>query len=471
MIETFIVEQIKSNFHHIPTDDQEYALQNLALFLKDSNTQSAFILRGYAGTGKTTLISALVQTMDALKQKSVLMAPTGRAAKVLSLYSGHPAFTIHKRIYRQKKFTGELDNFQLNSNLATHTLFIVDEASMISNTFGGSMFGSGKLLDDLLEFVYSGEGCRLLLMGDTAQLPPVGEEMGVALSNSVLSCYGLKVYESDLKQVVRQLDKSGILYNATSLRRAIDADNCLAYPKLKANPFKDVIPVTGGDLIESISDCYSASGQDQTVVITRSNKRAHVYNMGIRNTILYYEDELCPGDALMVAKNNYYWMQGNSDVEFIANGDQCEVKRVHNERKLYGFRFADATLCFHDYNDVEVDATILLDTLHAESPALTESQSKKLYENIMEEYADISSKAKRLKELRENPYYNALQIKYGYAVTCHKAQGGQWKNVFLDQGYVDDKNISPDFYHWLYTAFTRATEKLYLVNFPTKNLE
>lgn len=471
MIEDYFADQIKLNFPHEPTLDQENALMALARFLTNRDSRSVFVLRGYAGTGKTSLIAALARTMDVLKQKVVLMAPTGRAAKVFSLYSDHPSFTIHKRIYRQKRFTGEMDNFQLNVNLSKHTLYVVDEASMIANARGGHGFGTGRLLDDLIEYVYSGEGCRLLLMGDTAQLPPIGEEMGIALSKGVLHGYDLTVHEADLKQVVRQFDTSGILHNATSLRMAINNEDCFEPPVIHVSGFEDMQSISGADLIESIADCYSHSGMDQTIIITRSNKRAHVYNMGIRNTILNYEDELCSGDILMVAKNNYYWLKDNKNIEFIANGDLCIVRRVRNTRSLYGFRFADATLCFHDYDDLEIETTILLDTLHSEAPALTEEQNKQLFQNILADYADVPLKADRMKKLKEDPYYNALQIKYGYAITCHKAQGGQWENVFLDQGYMPDENITPDYYHWLYTALTRATEKLYLVNFPEKRVD
>lgn len=472
MIDAYIADQIKSNFPHPPTLDQEKAIYSLAKFLTSRDSESAFILRGYAGTGKTSLVSALVRTMENLKQKAVLLAPTGRAAKVFSSYSDHPALTIHKRIYRQKKFTAELNNFQLNDNLAKHTLFIVDEASMISNEgFSGSSFGTGRLLDDLVSFVYSGEGCRLLLMGDTAQLPPVGEEEGTALATDNLRGYNLNVGEAELMQVVRQSETSGILYNATRLRQSMIEDDCFNPPIIKSTGFEDILPLSGTELIEAIGDSYNDVGMDQTIVITRSNKRANIYNKGIRNTILYYEDELCAGDVLMIAKNNYFWTKDCKEMEFIANGDMCVVRRMRHIRELYGFRFADVTLCFSDYDDQEIDTTILLDTLHSEAPALTREQNKLLFQGIMNDYADVSIQSERMKKLKNDIYYNALQIKYGYAITCHKAQGGQWQRVFLDQGYLSEDSITPDYYHWLYTAVTRATEHLYPINFPKDQLE
>lgn len=472
MVNTYLGQQIKTNFPYKPTFEQENVVKILANFLFCRKMDVLFLLKGYAGTGKTSLIGALVKTMDQLEQKCILMAPTGRAAKVFSHYAGHPAYTIHKKIYRQKSFSNEVDNFSINDNLHQHTLFIVDEASMIANDgLSGSMFGTGRLLDDLIQYVYSGQGCRLMLIGDTAQLPPVGEEESPALSVDALKGYGLEVYEGMLTEVVRQLHDSGILWNATELRRYIAEEDYFTLPPIRVEGFPDIKVVPGNELIETINDCYEQVGMDETIVVCRSNKRANIYNKGIRNTILYREEELESGDLLMVAKNNYFWTEGCKEIDFIANGDIAEVRRVRREREMYGFRFADVTLRFSDYNDMELEATVLLDTLHTESPALPKEMNDKLFYAVLEDYADITIKRERMKKMKSDPYYNALQVKYAYAVTCHKAQGGQWKRVFLDQGYMTEDMLSPDYFRWLYTAFTRATETLYLVNWPKEQTE
>ena len=430
------------------------------------------MLRGYAGTGKTSLVGALVKAMDKLQQKSVLLAPTGRAAKVFSAYAGHPAFTIHKKIYRQQSFSNEVSNFSINDNLTTHTLYIVDEASMISNEgLSGSMFGTGRLLDDLVEFVYSGAGCRLLLMGDTAQLPPVGEEQSPALVTEALKGYGLNVTEVDLTQVVRQVQASGILWNATQIRRLIAEEECYSLPKIKVSGFPDIKVVPGDELIETLTGCYEKDGMDETIVVCRSNKRANIYNKGIRAQILYREDELNTGDLLMIAKNNYYWTERYKEMDFIANGEIAVVRRVRRTRELYGFRFAEVVLSFPDYNDFEIEANLLLDTLHSDAPALPKTENDRLFYSVLEDYADITVKRERMKKMKADPHYNALQVKYAYAVTCHKAQGGQWQNVFLDQGYMSDEYLTPDYFRWLYTAFTRASKTLYLVNYPKEQIE
>ena len=472
MVNTYLGQQIKTNFPYKPTFEQENVVKILANFLFCRKMDVLFLLKGYAGTGKTSLIGALVKTMDQLEQKCILMAPTGRAAKVFSHYAGHPAYTIHKKIYRQKSFSNEVDNFSINDNLHQHTLFIVDEASMIANDgLSGSMFGTGRLLDDLIQYVYSGQGCRLMLIGDTAQLPPVGEEESPALSADALKGYGLEVYEGMLTEVVRQLHDSGILWNATELRRYIAEEDYFTLPPVRVEGFPDIKVVPGNELIETINDCYEQVGMDETIVVCRSNKRANIYNKGIRNTILYREEELESGDLLMVAKNNYFWTEECKEIDFIANGDIAEVRRVRREREMYGFRFADVTLRFSDYNDMELEATVLLDTLHTESPALPKEMNDKLFYAVLEDYADITIKRERMKKMKSDPYYNALQVKYAYAVTCHKAQGGQWKRVFLDQGYMTEDMLSPDYFRWLYTAFTRATETLYLVNWPKEQME
>ena len=471
MLNNDLSQQIKRNFSYKPTEEQENALNSFSNFLLSPSSEKIFVLRGYAGTGKTSLVSALVKTLGEVGRKCVLLAPTGRAAKVFSLYSHHPAYTIHRRIYRQRVFSGDMENFTLNTNLHRQTLFIVDEASMIANEgLSGASFGTGRLLDDLIEYVYSVPGCSLMLVGDTAQLPPVGEEQSPALSVPVLQGYGLEVTECLLTQVVRQAADSGILYNATLLRHSIMKDACFGLPSVRIGKFPDVKVIQGGDLIEAISDSYDKVGMDETIIICRSNKRANLYNRGIRNTILYREDELNAGDVLMVAKNNYFWGADCKELDFIANGDVAVVRRVRRVREMYGFRFADVVLRFPDYDDLELEVTLLLDTLHTDFPSLPREQGEKLFEAVFEDYAHLSSKRERIKKIKEDPYYNALQVKYAYAVTCHKAQGGQWQRVFLDQGYLTDEMVSPDCYRWLYTAFTRATETLYLVNWPKEQL-
>ena len=472
MINNYLERQIKENFPYQPTLEQEIAVKSLSEFLLSTLADEVFILRGYAGTGKTSLVGALVKTMDQLQQKSVLLAPTGRAAKVFSAYAGHSAFTIHKKIYRQQSFSNELNNFSINDNLSTNTLFIVDEASMISNEgLSGSVFGTGRLLDDLVQFVYSGQGCRLLLMGDTAQLPPVGEELSPALFTDALKGYGLEVREVDLTQVVRQVQESGILWNATQLRQLIAEDECYSLPKIKVTGFPDIKVVPGTELIEELNNCYDHDGMDETIVICRSNKRANLYNNGIRAQILWREDELNTGDMLMVAKNNYYWTEKYKEMDFIANGEIAIVRRVRRTREMYGFRFAEVALRFPDQNDFELDANLLLDTLHSDSPALPKADNDRLFYTVLEDYIDIPNKRDRMKKMKADPHYNALQVKYAYAVTCHKAQGGQWQNVFLDQGYMTDEYLTPDYFRWLYTAFTRATKTLYLVNYPKEQVE
>ena len=489
MINSFIASKIKENFGFVPTKEQSEAIAMMSDFLMSRRGMELFLLRGYAGTGKTTLVGALVKALTALKQPVVLMAPTGRAAKVFASYAGCPASTIHKRIYRQKTIT-DTESFSLNVNLSKHTLFIVDEASMISNDgLSSSTFGTGRLLDDLIQYVYSGEGCRLMLMGDTAQLPPVGNEESPALIPSLLASYGTHIFETTLTQVMRQLSESGILYNATMIRCKLMELNgievTMPYPEtppdstpssvIDSESFPDVRRLPGNELVESLETAYSRWGADDCMIICRSNKRANIYNQGIRNMILYREEELTSGDRIMIVKNNYYWIERlvreqhqAQPLSFIANGDIAVVRRVRRTRELYGFRFADALLSFPDYDDYEIETTILLDTLHSESPALTREESNQLFEAVMEDYADISQKKERYRKLREDPHFNALQVKYAYAVTCHKAQGGQWSAIYLDQGYLPPDSSAIDYYRWLYTAFTRATEQVYLVNWPAE---
>jgi len=502
IISIFVAKMIQDELkYHIlqalrlePTTEQDHALDVFSAFMLDSREHVVMILRGSAGTGKTTLAGAIVRAMSLLQQKLILLAPTGRAAKVFSLYSGHAAYTIHRRIYRQKS-VGDLSNFALNDNLNRDTLFIVDEASMIANQgYNESSFGSGCLLDDLMQFVYNGMNCRLMLIGDKAQLPPVGGQESPALMASVLRGYGMRVYECDLNQVLRQSEDSGILWNATRIRRERreERGERLVLPQIRLNGFADIQVVPGDELIEALASSYSRVGVDETIVVTRSNKRANIYNQGIRNTVLDREDELCRGDHLMIVKNNYYWtmrnddntiggnsgLQGNqhsssliSNFSFIANGDVAVVQRVRHVHEQYGFRFADVTMTFPDYDDYELTATVILDSLTTEAPALTREQQEQLYNAVLEDYAWVVRKDERMKKLKNDPYYNALQIKFAYTVTCHKAQGGQWAHVYLDQGYMSDDMLTPDYIHWLYTAFTRATEKLFLVNWPKEMLD
>ena len=479
--------QILQQFGFPPTPEQAQALDVFVQFMTDSNPHAVMILRGSAGTGKTSLSGAIVRTLRAVRQKVMLLAPTGRAAKVFSLNSGMPAYTIHRRIYREKAFAGVDGQFNLNDNLYADTLFMVDEASMIANLgLGGTTFGSGCLLDDLVHFVYQGHNDRLLLIGDKAQLPPVGEEESPALSAAMLQGYGLSVYECDLNEVVRQSQQSGILFNATRIRQMITHDDITQLPKIRFSGFSDIREMPGAELIEALGDSYHHVGLDDTIVVTRSNKRANIFNQGIRNMVLDREEELESGDMLMIVKNNYYWMeeerkkikeseerkvQSNELPAFLANGDRAKVMKVSRRIDLYGFHFATLLLKFPDYDNYELEATVLLDTLTSEAPALTHDQQEQLFHKIEEDYQDIPLKADRMKAIRQDPYFNALQVKFAYAVTCHKAQGGQWSHVYVDQGYMTDEMLTPDYIHWLYTAFTRATEMLYLVNWPNTQIE
>ena len=485
-----VVDELKykilQQFGFPPTQEQANALDVFARFLTDRNPQVVMILRGSAGTGKTSLSGAIVRTLQAIRQKVMLLAPTGRAAKVFSLNSGTSAYTIHRRIYREKSFSGVDGQFNLNDNLFTDTLFMVDEASMIANLGLGSMsFGSGCLLDDLVHFVYQGRNDRLMLIGDKAQLPPVSEEESPALNAAMLQGYGLTVYECDLNEVLRQSKQSGILYNATMIRQMITHDDITQLPKIRFSGFSNIRQMPGAELIEALADSYHHVGLDDTIVVTRSNKRANIFNQGIRNMVLDREEELSQGDILMIVKNNYYWMEeerkkikekdnqvpSNDIPAFLANGDRAKVLKVRRRIDLYGFRFATLLLQFPDYGNYELEATVLLDTLTSEAPALTHEQQEQLFHQIEEDYQDVPLKADRMKAIRQDQFYNALQVKFAYAVTCHKAQGGQWAHVYVDQGYMTDDMLTPDYIHWLYTAFTRATEMLYLVNWPETQIE
>ncbi len=475
MIADELKYRIRTAFGYEPTQEQQAAIDVFATFMADSRMMPVMVMRGSAGTGKTTLAAAIVRALQSLEQQLVLMAPTGRAAKVFSLYAGSAAYTIHRRIYRQKSLEG---GFDLGYNNAKDTLFIVDEASMIS------LNGDGRsLLDDLISFVYNGSNCRLMLIGDQAQLPPVGEEESPALMAPVLRSFGLHVYECTLNEVLRQSQESGILWNATEIRslspdpspsREGSFNLPVTLPKILLDGFTDIHVVPGDELIETLASSYSKVGLDETMVVTRSNKRANIFNQGIRNQILGREEELTTGDQLMVVKNNYYWVAQSPNLggmSFIANGDMCVVRRVRNVHEQHGFRFAEVTMTFPDYDDYELTATVLLDTLTSEAPALTRDQQEELFNKVMEDYADIPRKSDRMKALKEDRYYNALQVKYAYAATCHKAQGGQWAHIYVDQGYMTDDMLSVDYLHWLYTAFTRATEQLYLINWPKTQIK
>ncbi|MBQ8422679.1 MAG: AAA family ATPase [Coprobacter sp.] len=470
MLNDYFIRKLADNLPYTPTEEQAELIAHLSTFLWDDNVPSVFLLRGYAGTGKTSLIGALVRTLESLERPCVLLAPTGRAAKVFASYSGHAAYTIHKKIYRQRTFTGDFSGFQLAHNSHKNTLFIVDEASMIANGSTDAVtYGSGLLLDDLFEFVYSGSGCRLILLGDTAQLPPVGQAQSPALDENYVRRYGYPVYGYELTHVVRQAEESGVLYNATRLRTCMQQAP-LPVPKIQLGDFADVRRVRGDELIEMLSSDYRRDGMDNTVIVTRSNKRANIFNQGVRNRILYREEELTAGDLLLVARNNYYWCEKYENLDFIANGDVARVVKVRGTSEMYGFRFADVALYFPDY-EVELEAKVILDTLQSESPALSAAENNKLFMAVMEDYADIRSKRERMKRLKQDVWFNALQVKYAYAVTCHKAQGGQWQNVYVDMGYIHPDALGLDFYRWLYTAFTRTTGRLSLINVSQDYLE
>jgi len=461
-ISNLIIEEIKFD----PTDCQREMADKAAEFITLGHPNVVFLLKGYAGTGKTTALSALVRVLDTLKMKTVLFAPTGRASKVLSRYAGKPATTIHKKIYRQQSSSDGYGKFALDRNLHTNTIFFVDEASMISNlTQEQVFFGSGNLLSDLVEYVMSGENCRLVIAGDTAQLPPVGFSVSPALEEEELTYFDLEVIKCELTEVVRQALKSGILENATIIRNLLANEQPAGYWKINTSGFKDIVRIGGADLIEEISNCYSRYGIDETIVVTRSNKRANKFNEGIRRAVLYREEQISTGDLVMIVKNNYYWTKQSEEFDFIANGDIAEVIRIRKFEEKYGFHFVNVTLRLIDYKDAEIDCKIILDTLTIEAPSLTQADQKKLFEEISQDYPEIRNKRKLWEKLRENEYFNALQVKFSYAITCHKSQGGQWKAVFLDHGYLTEEMIDREYLRWAYTAFTRPTDILYLVNF------
>ena len=468
MLNSYIAGQIYAKISFETTISQKKVVEKLSEWLSSPDYSQIFVLNGYAGTGKTTLISAVVEVLADMGTKCVLLAPTGRAAKVLSRYSRREALTIHKRIYREKTNAEYESKFSLNLNKERGAVFIVDEASMLSDTSGdGQIFGSGSLLDDLIKYVRSGRECRLILVGDNAQLPPVGADYSPALDESVMQGYGDVVYAS-MDDVVRQSAESGILFNATMLRCMLE-NGLYEVPQFDMQ-YPDFEAISGVDILEKLQDAYDRYGREEVIVVTRSNKRANRFNEGIRRYNLSAEEAIESGDMLMVVKNNYHYTERIKDcpMSFIANGDIALLKKIRRFEDFYGFHFADAVLSFADYDDMEIECKILLDTISSESPSLTQEESRKLFDEVEKDYLDIKSKIKRFREIRENPHYNAVQVKFAYAVTCHKAQGGQWSVVFIDRCLFGDEPMSRDMLRWLYTAITRATDKVYLVNFDER---
>jgi exodeoxyribonuclease-5 len=470
MNSTKLIQLLNNKFPFEPTSQQTEVIKQLSEFVENSSSNSLFLLKGYAGTGKTTLVSSLINSLWSVGKKVVLLAPTGRAAKVLSVYSKKSAFTIHKKIYWMRTNSQGNTYVTLQENKHTNTIFVVDEASMIPDA-SDKGFGGRVLLDDLIEYVYSGVMCKLILIGDTAQLPPVHLDISPALDENLLGItYRKDVYSSELTQVVRQQSTSMVLENATHLRDKISA-NDFDTPHIKCN--SEVVRLdVGMDIQEALEDAYSNSGVEGTVVICRSNKRANLYNQQIRARIRGLEDDISTGDFLMVVRNNYFWLPEGSKVGFIANGDMVEVMRIYEINELYDCRFARISVRLVDYPDEEnLECIVLLDTLTSETPAMTYEEYKKLYDEVAKDYADIPKRAQRNKEIKQNPYFNALQVKFAYAITCHKSQGGQWENVFVEQGYFTSDMLSKEYFRWLYTALTRTTKKLHLINFKKEFFE
>ena len=471
MLSTHISHQIYAKLSVEATFNQKKIIEKLSEWVTDVDYERIFLLNGYAGTGKTTIIAAFVAALNDLGIKTILLAPTGRAAKVLSHYAQKEAYTIHKKIYRERTMADYESKFSLDFNKDKNVVYIVDEASMLSTTSSeGATFGSGNLLEDLIKYVRSGKECRLMLVGDDAQLPPVGIDYSPALDPTELLPYGDVDYNT-MDEVVRQTQDSGILFNATMLRCMLE-NRLYEIPRFDMS-HPDFRSVEGGELLEALEECYSKYGRDETIVITRSNKRANKFNEGIRRHNLSAEEEIESGDMLMIVKNNYFYAEHDeqSPMSFVANGDVVRLKRIRRFEEFYGFRFIDAVVEFPDYNDYTMEAKVLLDTLASESPSLTRDESRKLFYEVEKDYEDIKSRTKRYRAIRENCHFNALQVKFAYAVTCHKAQGGQWKAVFVDRCLFGDEEMSKDMMRWLYTAITRATERVYLVNFDEKFLD
>lgn len=475
MLDSFFYNQMLIKLGNTPTISQSNAIKLLSDFIYDKNNFCIFMLKGYAGTGKTTLISAFINLLSDMKMKTVLLAPTGRAAKVLSEYSNHHASTIHKNIYRKKSSNQVNSNFDINFNNHKDTIFIIDEASMIGNiTQMNNIFGSGRLLDDMFNFIFSGRNCKIILLGDSAQLPPVGTFLSPALDKNYLESMDMNVFYIELFDVVRQSLDSGILFNATLIRDSIKV-GVAELPKLKIKGFNDVVAISGVEFLEEIENCYSKFGMEQTKVVCKTNKYANKYNQGIRNRILWYEEEITNGDLVMVVKNNYSWLPEKSEIDFIANGDILEIVRVGKKTEIYGYRYVDLLVKFIDFPSLEIEVKAILDTLNVDSAGMDSEYYKNLYNELLIDYSHIEDIKKRNEAIFNDPYYNALQIKYAYALTCHKSQGGQWKSVFIDHGWLNIESMNAEiryeFLRWLYTAVTRASEKLYFVNFLKEILD
>jgi exodeoxyribonuclease-5 len=470
-----IASQLLSDFPYTPTGGQRVLIGMLADYIRQDPHHSVFLLKGYAGTGKTTMVSTLVNVLSMLRKRSVLLAPTGRAAKVLAGYSGHAAFTIHKKIYTARtNADGNIVLF-LQENFHSGTVFIVDEASMIqtdSLADDFNLFGIRNILSDLFAYVAQGKDCHLILVGDVAQLPPVGQPLSPAMDPDYLrTTFHCKVTHYELTEVLRQTRDSGILYNATRLREQIGTV-ISGYPRFDLASFRDIVRISGGELEDHLNSAYSRYGVNETVVISRSNKRVNIFNQEIRKRILFNENELSAGDLLMVVRNNYFWLSPDSVAGFIANGDIIEVMEIKKTEEIYGFRFANVIVRMVDYpGEDPMETKLLLDTLHLETASLPYEDSRRLFQAVLEDYAELPRKKQRTEKVRNNPWFNALQVKFAYALTCHKTQGGQWKTVFVDQGYIRDEMLNTEFLRWLYTAVTRASEKLYLVNFSDRFFE
>jgi exodeoxyribonuclease-5 len=463
-----IEDLIFEHFPFEPTTGQRILILALAEFILNRQQNEAFLFKGYAGTGKTTVLSALVKSAPALRLKTVLLAPTGRAAKVLAAYSGKQAFTIHKKIYMPQTTREGSVYLKLMDNLHTHTLFIVDEASMIPGTSRSEnrMYANTDLLSDLIQYVASGKNCSLILIGDTAQLPPVGADMSPALDSKYLeTTFNLRVRMLELKEVMRQSLDSGILANATLIREKIAAED-FSFPIFNINNFPDIRPIDSSQLEDALLLAHKDYGDDKSIVITRSNKRANIFNREIRNRILFRVDEIAAGDYMMVVRNNYFWLPRESPAGFIANGDIIEIQKIRRITEMYGFRFADVLMRLVDYPDhPEIETKLLLDTITADSPSLSQQDYQRFFEEVMKDYADIPERRKRMEKVKNNEWFNALQVKFAYTLTCHKTQGGQWETVFIDQPWLPDNIIDKEFLRWLYTAITRATQQVFLVNF------
>jgi len=465
MLIDFIASVIERDLGYSPTRSQIETIRGLARFIANADSSdSVFVLKGYAGTGKTSLVKAVVHGLEKLRIRCQLMAPTGRAAKVLSLYANRSASTVHRKIYRQRSLSSANSTFDLDINVDVNTVFIVDEASMLSGQFSDSMFGSGNVLDDLFRYVYR-NGCRMIFVGDVAQLPPVHGADSPALDTDYLAKqYLMDVYSVELSDVVRQAENSGILFNATKLRTIIDSRGKVKL-SLQVDRFPDVVRLSGDQLVDTIANSYDSCGVGETVLITRSNKRANQFNQGIRQMVQWKDSQIGIGDYIMVVKNNYEGYAEYGEIDFVANGDVAEIRSVSNFQELFGLHFADAVLSFPDYNGLEIEKKIILDTLTAETPALTVEQNKSFFLNVEQDYVGERNKKRRYEKIRKDPFFSALQVKFAYAITCHKSQGGQWKHVYVDHGYCPETLVDSDFLRWLYTAFTRAQSKLFLVNF------